>query len=149
MIGFLTLTYFLVTKTLLCPGTLAEMTLGHLDLLRQNCRNYDLFNQLSIQSALQTVRSLCTDAQKKKFSDLFALADSGFYSLYFFCFFSSIVVYSLFNVASQLVLNSLAAPSPCNFDDSYIFSQKAAHAQLVLFSFRHSTLRVKLGIRYS
>ena len=90
MIGFLTLAYFLVTKTLLCPGTLAEMTLGHLDLLRQNCRNYDLFNQLSIQSALQTVRSLCTDAQKKKFSDLFALADSGFYSLYFFLQYSSI-----------------------------------------------------------
>jgi len=57
-------------------GALAEMTLGHLDLLRQNCRNYDLFNLRSIQQALQTVRSLCTDHQKKKFSDLFALADS-------------------------------------------------------------------------
>ena len=39
------------------------MTLGHLDLLRQNCKNYDLFNLRSIQHALQTVRSLCTDFQ--------------------------------------------------------------------------------------
>merc|ERR1712098_428567 len=36
----------------------------------------DLFNLRSIQQALQTVWSLCTDSQKKKFSDLFALADS-------------------------------------------------------------------------
>jgi len=57
-------------------GRLAEMTLGHLDLLRQTCKNYDLFNLRSIQHALQTVRSLCTDFQKKKFCDLFALADS-------------------------------------------------------------------------
>jgi hypothetical protein len=57
-------------------GRLAEMTLGHLDLLRQNCKNYDIFNLRSIQHALQNVRSLCTDFQKKKFCDLFALADS-------------------------------------------------------------------------
>ena len=52
------------------------MTLGHLDQLRQTCRQYDLFNLRSIQQALQTVRGCCTDNQKKKFSDLFALADS-------------------------------------------------------------------------
>jgi integrator complex subunit 3 len=57
-------------------GTLAEMTLNHLDNLRQTCRQYDLFNLHSIQQALNTVRSLCTDGQKKKFMDLFALADS-------------------------------------------------------------------------
>lgn len=57
-------------------GTLAEMTLSHLDNLRQTCKQYDLFNLRSIQQALQTVRSLCTDSQKKKFMDLFALADS-------------------------------------------------------------------------
>ena len=57
-------------------GALAEMTLGHLDNLRQTCKQYDLFNLRSIQQALQTVRSFCTDSQKKKFSDLFALADS-------------------------------------------------------------------------
>ena len=57
-------------------GTLAEMTLNHLDNLRQTCRQYDLFNLHTIQQALNTVRSLCTDGQKKKFMDLFALADS-------------------------------------------------------------------------
>ena len=56
-------------------GALAEMTLNHLDNLRQTCKQYDLFNLRSIQQALQTVRSFCTDSQKKKFSDLFALAD--------------------------------------------------------------------------
>lgn len=57
-------------------GALAEMTLNHLDNLRQTCKQYDLFNLRSIQQALQTVRSFCTDNQKKKFSDLFALGDS-------------------------------------------------------------------------
>ena len=57
-------------------GALAEMTLNHLDNLRQTCKQYDLFNLRSIQQALQTVRSFCTESQKKKFSDLFALADS-------------------------------------------------------------------------
>ena len=70
-------TFCISAVEILLAGALAEMTLGHLDLLRQNCRNYDLFNLRSIQQALQTVRSLCTDHQKKKFSDLFALADSG------------------------------------------------------------------------
>ena len=57
-------------------GALAEMTLAHLDNLRQTCRQYDLFTLRTIQQALQTVRSICTDHQKKKFMDLFALADS-------------------------------------------------------------------------
>ena len=30
-------------------------------------QNYDLFNMRSIQQSLQTVRSMCTDSQKKKF----------------------------------------------------------------------------------
>merc|ERR1712107_110669 len=57
-------------------GALAELTLTHLDNLRQTCRQYDLFNTRAIQQALNTVLSLCTDTQKKKFMDLFALADS-------------------------------------------------------------------------
>lgn len=57
-------------------GPLAEMTLNHLDNLRQTVKQYDLFNTRSIQQALQTVRSFCTDSQKKKFSDLFALAET-------------------------------------------------------------------------
>ena len=32
--------------------------------------------QRSIQAALQHVRHMCTESQKKKFMDLFALADS-------------------------------------------------------------------------
>merc|ERR1712066_400053 len=46
-------------------GALAEMTLGHLDNLRQTCKQYDLFNLRAIQQALQTVRSFCTESQKK------------------------------------------------------------------------------------
>ena len=57
-------------------GALAEMTLCHLDNLRQRVKQYEFFNLRSIQQALQTVFSHCTDGQKKKFSDLFALADS-------------------------------------------------------------------------
>merc|ERR1719509_660670 len=57
-------------------GALAEMALAHLDNLRQTCRQYDLFNLRAIQQALNTVRNICTDGQKKKFMDLFALADS-------------------------------------------------------------------------
>ena len=36
----------------------------------------NVFFQRSIQSALQHVRHMCTESQKKKFMDLFALADS-------------------------------------------------------------------------
>ncbi len=54
----------------------AELTLSHLDQLRQSCKQYDFFGQRSIQSALQHVRHACTETQKKRFSDLFALADS-------------------------------------------------------------------------
>merc|ERR1712061_65205 len=57
-------------------GALAEMTLCHLDNLRQRVKQYEFFNLRSIQQALQTVFNYCTDSQKKKFSDLFALADS-------------------------------------------------------------------------
>merc|ERR1712029_795635 len=52
------------------------MGLCHLDNLRQRVKQYEFFNLRSIQQALQTVFSHCTDGQKKKFSDLFALADS-------------------------------------------------------------------------
>merc|ERR1712203_108303 len=54
----------------------AELTLAHLDQLRQTCTQYDFFDQSGIQSALQQVRHSCTESQKKKFMDLFALADS-------------------------------------------------------------------------
>ena len=54
----------------------AELTLSHLDQLRQTCTQYDFFEQRGIQSALQQVRHSCTESQKKKFMDLFALADS-------------------------------------------------------------------------
>ena len=54
----------------------AELTLSHLDQLRQTCSQYEFFAQRGIQSALQQVRHSCTDSQKKKFMDLFALADS-------------------------------------------------------------------------
>jgi len=64
-------------KTQNSLGALAEMTLGHLDYLRQTTNNYEIFTSMrSMQQALQTVRNLCTDYQKKKFSDLFALAES-------------------------------------------------------------------------
>ena len=54
----------------------AELTLSHLNQLRQTCTQYDFFEQRGIQSALQQVRHSCTESQKKKFMDLFALADS-------------------------------------------------------------------------
>ena len=57
-------------------GALAEMTLSHLDNLRQRVKQYEFFNLRSIQQALQTVFNYCTDGQRMQFSDLFALADS-------------------------------------------------------------------------
>ena len=58
----------------------AELCLGHLDMLRQRLasppKHADFLNQPSIRSGLQTVRSSCTETQKSRFSDLFALADS-------------------------------------------------------------------------
>jgi len=55
----------------------AEQVLGHLDQLRQCCRqnNFHLYSFDSMQRALQQAQSLCTDVQRKKFSDLFALAE--------------------------------------------------------------------------
>ncbi len=53
-----------------------ELTLKHLDELRQNCKQYDFFNLRSLQQSLQQVRHACTEAQKRRFMDLFALADS-------------------------------------------------------------------------
>ncbi|XP_021933684.1 integrator complex subunit 3 isoform X2 [Zootermopsis nevadensis] len=55
----------------------AEQVLGHLDQLRQCCRqnNFHLYSLDSMQRALQQAQSLCTDIQRKKFSDLFALAE--------------------------------------------------------------------------
>ena len=54
----------------------AELALSHLNQLRQNCTQYEFFEQRGIQSALQQVKHSCTESQKKKFMDLFALADS-------------------------------------------------------------------------
>ncbi|KAJ9587486.1 hypothetical protein L9F63_028259, partial [Diploptera punctata] len=49
----------------------AEQVLGHLDQLRQCCRqnNFNLYSLDSMQRALQQAQSLCTDVQRKKFSD--------------------------------------------------------------------------------
>ena len=58
-------------------GELAEMTLNHLDNLRQTVKQYDLFNHRSIHQGLLHVRSFCTESQKLKYSDLFQLAESG------------------------------------------------------------------------
>ncbi|PSN45263.1 Integrator complex subunit 3 [Blattella germanica] len=55
----------------------AEQVLGHLDHLRQFCRqnNFHFYSLDSMQRALQQAQNLCTDVQRKKFSDLFALAE--------------------------------------------------------------------------
>ena len=58
-------------------GHPAELCLMHLDQFRQVCRNErDLFSQRSVQTALQQAKNACTETQKKKFMDLFAVADS-------------------------------------------------------------------------
>ena len=54
----------------------AELCLVHLDQLRQRCKQYEFFSQRSITSSFQQVRAACTESQKKKFMDLFVLADS-------------------------------------------------------------------------
>ena len=54
----------------------AELALSHLNQLRQNCTQYEFFEQRGILAALQQVKHSCTESQKKKFMDLFALADS-------------------------------------------------------------------------
>nr|CAG4651625.1 EOG090X0205 [Triops cancriformis] len=62
------------------PGVdvLGERMLGHLDALRLCVSSHpkSIFNQDSVQTALQQMQAVCTDVQKKKFSDLFALAES-------------------------------------------------------------------------
>nr|CAD7258409.1 unnamed protein product [Timema shepardi] len=51
----------------------ADQVLGHLDQLRQSsCRLYGLD---SIQRALQQAQASCSDSQRKRFGDLFALAE--------------------------------------------------------------------------
>ena len=54
----------------------AEMALTHLDILRQNCRQYEFFSHPSLQKSVRTLRQLCNDEHKKKFMDLFALAET-------------------------------------------------------------------------
>ena len=54
----------------------AETALMHLDRLRQNCRQYEFFNHPNLQKSIRTFRQLCNDEHKKKFMDLFALAES-------------------------------------------------------------------------
>ena len=56
----------------------AEMALTHLDELRklQNSRQYDFFNHPHLQKAVKHVRQSCSDEQKKKFMDLFAIAET-------------------------------------------------------------------------
>ncbi|XP_013791928.2 integrator complex subunit 3-like [Limulus polyphemus] len=52
-----------------------DQTLAHLDQLRQHCKQISFFNQETIQSSLFQVQLSCSEAQKTKFSDLFALAE--------------------------------------------------------------------------
>ena len=54
----------------------AETALTHLDTLRQNCRQYEFFNHPNLQKSIRTFRQLCNDEHKKKFMDLFALAET-------------------------------------------------------------------------
>ena len=58
----------------------AEVTLTHLDMLRQanssSGRQYEFFSHPNLQKALRAARQLCSDEQKKKFMDLFALAET-------------------------------------------------------------------------
>merc|ERR1719510_639097 len=54
----------------------AEVALTHLDALRQHCRLYEFFSHHNIQKALRSIRQTCSDEQKKKFMDLFALAET-------------------------------------------------------------------------
>ncbi|KAI1301443.1 Integrator complex subunit 3 [Halotydeus destructor] len=56
-------------------STTGEQILTQLDLLRQQNKTSNFFNNDNIQSALQSVQSICNDAQKSRFSDLFSLAE--------------------------------------------------------------------------
>uniref|UniRef100_A0A0K2U3T0 SOSS complex subunit A homolog n=1 Tax=Lepeophtheirus salmonis TaxID=72036 RepID=A0A0K2U3T0_LEPSM len=55
----------------------AELTLSHIDALRKCSRHYDFFSSKSLQNALQQARIYCTESQKRRFQDLFTLAESG------------------------------------------------------------------------
>ncbi|KAK3595164.1 hypothetical protein CHS0354_002764 [Potamilus streckersoni] len=52
-----------------------DQILGHLDHMRQVCRNISFLNHENIQHALQQVQQTASDSQKTKYSDLLALAD--------------------------------------------------------------------------
>ncbi|GFY70429.1 integrator complex subunit 3 [Trichonephila inaurata madagascariensis] len=60
------------SKTL---GPTVDQTLAHLDQLRITCKQNAFFNSDVIQSALLQVQASCSDTQKTKFSDLFALVE--------------------------------------------------------------------------
>lgn len=51
-----------------------EQVLGHLDQLRQCCSG--LYGLDCVQRALQQAQTTCNDSQRKRFSDLFALAEA-------------------------------------------------------------------------
>ncbi len=55
----------------------AELTLKHLDHLRQVCKQQqEFFSLRGMQTSLQQARHACSEVQKRRFMDLFALADS-------------------------------------------------------------------------
>lgn len=56
-------------------GPSVEQTLAHLDQFRQNSKQNSFFNLEVVQTALTQVQASCSDAQKTKFSDLFALVE--------------------------------------------------------------------------
>ncbi|XP_022252177.1 integrator complex subunit 3-like isoform X1 [Limulus polyphemus] len=52
-----------------------DQTLAHLDQLRQHCKQTSFFNQEMVQASLLHVQISCSEGQKTKFSDLFALTE--------------------------------------------------------------------------
>lgn len=56
-------------------GPTVEQTLSHLDQLRQNCKQNSFFTLEAVQSSLLQVQASSSDAQKAKYSDLFALVE--------------------------------------------------------------------------
>ncbi|CAH1797938.1 unnamed protein product, partial [Owenia fusiformis] len=56
-------------------GPSTEQILNHLEHMRQVCQNISFLNHESMQQALFQALTACSDAQKARFGDLFALAE--------------------------------------------------------------------------
>ena len=56
----------------------AELCLRHLDVLRTTCKTAaDFFSQQNMSTALSSVKHSCSESQKRRFMDLFAMADDS------------------------------------------------------------------------